>query len=204
MIINMTPQRHVTDNVLVSGAMPSIQIRVHPPLTSLTALKFVVMETQHVELYLFAERDEDGHLKRALTVQFEGYLPDNNFRYDYDLTHKVRLGDFDYLHDTGVLKLDAALKRRPEGDLAAWVGWLKTNGGGESYPNWNELIYSRYVRLLDRARRDEILILYFENLKDLGYTVDDLVSGGPRAGDLPGLSAGVRQRALASFSVVKG
>lgn len=204
MIINMTPQRRVRDNIISSGAMPAIHIKVDPPLKHLTTLKFIVMETQHVELYLFGDRDDSGHVKRLLTVQFEGYLPDNDFRFEYEINQKVRLGGFDYLHDTGVLKVDAALKRRPESDLAAWVAWLRQHGSGERHDSWNEFIYSRYVRLLDLGRRNELLILYFENLKDLGFSVDELVSGGARAGELSHLSTEVSKRALDSFSIIKG
>lgn len=201
MIINMVPQRRVRDNIISSNAMPAIHIKVYPPLKFLWVQKFVVMESHHVEMYLFAETEGDN-IKRLLTVQFEGYLPDNDFTYDYDVTRKVRLGAHDYLHDTGVLKLDAVLKRRPEGDIAAWVTWLRSQD--YDYDKWNELIYSRFVRVIDVGKRNEILFLYFENLKDLGYGVDDLVSGGKHSGMLAGLSVQVDQRALDSFSVIKG
>lgn len=201
MIINMIAQRRVRDNILSSGAMPAIHFKINPPFRFLWTQRFVVMETQHVELFLFAEVD-GNNVKRVLTFQFEGYLPDNAYTYDYEITRTVRLGGSDYLHDTGVLRLDAVLKRRPEGDIAAWVTWLRQHG--YAYDKWNELLYSRYVRVLDKAHRNELLILYFENLKLTEYRIDDLLAGGRASGMLAGLGVQAHTRALDTFAVIKG
>ena len=59
------------------------------------------------------------------------------------------------------------------------------------------------VRLvhLDKARRNELMIVYYEDLADHDLAVADLTEGGRAAGDWPEISAGLRRRALAGMKL---
>ncbi len=204
MIIRMSPHRRVNDdNVLVSHGMPPIRLQVVPRLTLRTHLKFTMADVAYVEAFVFGETDLHGtRIDRLLVVQFEGYLPDNTYSYDYPDMDVVKLGQHDYLSDGGVLKLDALLRRRPEGDIKHWVMALKAQGYDPL--RWNDLAYQRYVRILDRARRSELLLLYFENLDLHGQRADSLLYDPARAEDLRAVKAAVRASARLAFSVVQG
>lgn len=201
MIIKLSPHRRVLDNVIISNGLPSIRLRVAPELVYLGELKFTLMDVSRVELFLFAQAERDN-LQRILTVQFEGYLPDNTYCYEYPQMPTVRLGEHDYLTDGGVLRLDSVLKRRPEGDIAYWVSWLRAKGF--RYPQWNELVYRRFVRLLDKANRNELLILYFENLKPTGYNADYLLSEHTNPDIRAGLIDQTYHNALNTIKVIQG
>ena len=65
-----------------------------------------------------------------------------------------------------------------------------------------DVMRERYVRLLDEARRNEILLIYAENLAQYGLTAADLAVGGKSAQEWPRLREEMHQRSRASFKVV--
>ena len=202
MLIHLTPQRRVNNNVVTSSAMPAIRVKVHESLNYLGNYKFIIMDMAKVDLYLFAET-EDSNIKRLFLVQFEGYLPDNEYSYDYPIKDQITLGKNLYLHDGGILKLDRVQERRPEGDIAKWIHWLQEKGF--AYELWKELAYHRFVRLIDSAKRNELLMIYFENLQDQGLQADNLLNkDGAQHEQLPGLLEAVQKRALESFEIAQG
>jgi hypothetical protein len=201
MMISASPQRSVQNNILTSHAMPNISLRVSNHFAYLGNLKFTVIEVTSIDLFLFAVT-EGNDIKRLLTIQFEGYLPDNDYTYDYPVDQTVRLGANQYLADGGVVKLGGARKRRPEGDIAYWTRWLQEQG--YDFEKWNEMGYRRFVRVLDRARKNELLILYFENLRYLGFTADGLLKNGSAAAQMPQLMQAMYDRALLSLDVLEG
>jgi hypothetical protein len=58
------------------------------------------------------------------------------------------------------------------------------------------------VRVVDEARRHEIIIVYVEDLSETGWTVADLSQAG-RSAEWERLAAGLQERALKNFKVVK-
>lgn len=202
MIIKMTPHRRAVDNLVTSHGLPDIKIRVADTLRYMGELKFTLMDAARVEMFLFAEDDVNYQFKRIFVVQFEGYLPDNDFRYEYPALEQVQLGQHGYMTDGGVLMLDRVMKRRPEGDIAVWVNWLKQQGYDPRL--WNDMGYRRFVRLVDKSQRNEILLLYFENLYTQEERAEELLRAGESDPRLLELKAQVHANALRSFLIEQG
>ncbi len=201
MIIKFAPKRVVSQQTLKSNALPDITLEVSDKLPYLGEMRFTMTDIARVELFLFAEAIEDV-IQRLLVVQFEGYLPDNNFTYQYGAMETVRLGKHDYLTDSSALKFDRVLRHRPEGDIAHWLHWLKREG--YDYTRFNDVIYQRFVRILDKSARSEMLMLYFENLSLYNLTADDLLKDGPGAHRLPELRAALYEHFMQSVKVTQG
>jgi hypothetical protein len=201
-IIKMAPHRRVVDNVITSHGLPDIKIEVSPDFRFLGELKFTLLDAARVEAFLFVEEDEVHQIKRLFIAQFEAYLPDNNYTYQYPEMDRVRLGDHDYMTDGGVLILERVVKRRPEGDIAEWVRWMQTQGF--DHHRWNELAYRRFVRVVDRVQRSELLLLYFENLRTRAVKADDLLTCGHSDPRVSELETQVHASALKSFAIVQG
>lgn len=201
MIIKFSPKRVVSHQTLKSNSLPEIAIEVDDALRYLGEMRFTLIDVSRVELFLFAESVEQV-VQRLFVVQFESYLPDNNFTYQYDPMEKVRLGEHNYLTDSSALKFDRVLRRRPEGDIAHWLHWLKRQG--YDYTRFNDMIYQRFVRILDKFARSEMLMLYFENLSLYNLTADDLLKDGIGATRLPELRAALYQHFSQSIKVTQG
>lgn len=198
----MAPHRRVVDNIVTSHGLPQIKIQVSRQLRYLGELKFTLLDVARVEAFLFAEEDDVHQIKRLFIAQFEAYLPDNQYTYQYPEMDRQRLGDHDYMTDGGTLILERVLKRRPEGDIAEWVRWMHTQG--YDYHRWNELAYRRFVRVVDRVQRSELLLLYFENLRTRAVRADDLLTRGHSDPRVSELETQVLHSALKTFSIAQG
>ena len=63
--------------------------------------KFILYGTADVEQHFFVEEHPDGTLKSFFWIQFEGFLPDNNYTYDYSGSPlRLQIGEFDFYTDT--------------------------------------------------------------------------------------------------------
>jgi len=201
MIIKFAPKRIVSQQTLKSNAFPDITLKVDDTLRYLGEMRFTMTDIARVELFLFGEAINNV-IQRLLVVQFEGYLPDNNFAYQYDAMETVRLGNSDYMTDSSALKFDRVLRRRPEGDIAHWLHWLKREG--YDYTRFNDVIYQRFVRVLDKSARSEMLMLYFENLSLYNLSADDLLKDGTGAHRLPELRAQLFEHFTQRVKVTQG
>ena len=70
------PERSVENNVLISSALPRLQVEVDSSLAYLGNLKSTIYDAAHIDNYYFVERDDEGFITRLLYLQFEVYLPD--------------------------------------------------------------------------------------------------------------------------------
>ena len=66
-----------------------------------------------------------------------------------------------------------------------------------------ELISQRLVHLVDEAKRNELMIIYVEDLTGTGLTAADLSEGGSARARWPEISQGLLDRALKNMKVSK-
>jgi hypothetical protein len=191
-------QRQVEGRTLVSRELPPVRIKFGEEFKYAGTQSFVLYGSAQVEQHFFV--DADGRrIRRLFMVQFEGYLPTNTHTYDYQIKDTVRLGGLDFMHDTQVGSVSAFRKQYPDSDAARAVSFLE----GKGYePDGMDVVFERFIRLVDDARRNELLIVYYENLKAAGLTAAEL-SDDARAADRERIFREVRERALKSFKVSK-
>ena len=93
-------------------------------------------------------------------VQFEGYLPNINAAYDYPATKTIDLGGETYIVNAeSIPNVSAALKQNPQSDVARAASFLESKG----YHVSESIMFQRFVRLVDEAKRNEFILLYVED-----------------------------------------
>ncbi len=188
------PLRRVEGRTLVSDRMPAIRIEVAGAFEYVDRLRFVLYGVARVESFLFVAHHHQ-RVTKLLLVQFEGYLDDNDHVYDYPITETVTLGRHAYLTDTALVTLTPPTP--PDSDVGRAIALL--NGKGYALPAAG--VGRRFVRLLDDARRNELLILYGEDLRDVGLTAEELAADERFAEWWAEIVPAVHDRALRSFTI---
>ena len=185
--MEVTPSRTIDGNRLVSTALPAITIRVDPSLAYVDRLQFILYEVAQVDLFLFVQA-EGARVVRALTVQFESYLPHVDATYAYPAMATVVLGAHTYASDVTAIDLPTVLDRHPGSEAGHVADALRQRGLGLA----ETVAAVRFARVVDAAARHELLIMYVEEI-------------GRRDGaDQAPVDDDARRRALASFTVLDG
>lgn len=196
----MQPERGVENNIIFSADMPRIRIRVSDTFEYVGRLDYILSNVAHVTSFHFVEADAQKRIQRSFMVQFEGYLPDNTYSYNYPSQERVRLGDHEYIYDVMAADMVAAAESRPGSDMEHNQQLLIEKG--YQIDILRTAVRERYVRLLGDAQRDEILFIYTEDLSRLGHKAE----GYQTLGDdyLPEVKAALHTRGMQSFSVIEG
>ena len=151
--------RFVKDQVLTSTHLPAIRVRFYDSFKYVGMQKFILYEKAQVEQYFFVEAGSERRIKRMYQVQFEGFLPGIDAAYDYPVTETVTLGGHTYLVNAETIpNVSAALKQMPGSDVVRAASFLESKG----YRIGESIRFQRFVRLLDEAKRNEIILLYIE------------------------------------------
>jgi hypothetical protein len=198
--MNEQPTRTVENNLLFSEALPPVTMKIDDAFDYVGRLQFILYDLADVDLFVFAVPGPAGEVERLLLVQFERFLDDNERTYNYNSPLTVLLGDHEYQYNSAVVHIPSMLEERPDSDSARALALLHEKG----YQPGDDYIYTRFVRLIDEARRKELLFSYSENLNIVGLTAGDLSEGGRAAGELESLSKGVFERALKVVQIVEG
>lgn len=170
--------RSVSQNELVSNHDPAVTMRFGPAFRHLGGQQFVLYGVADTEQHFFVETTDDNKLRSVYWIQFEAYLPDNSYEYDYeDSPLRLQLGDYDFFADTAAVQSDPERKRRRGTDGARAREFLQSKG----YTFPQNYVYARLVHLTDDSRRKELMVIFIEDLAPLGLTGSDLQEGGKAA-----------------------
>lgn len=192
-------QRRVKGRTLVSTTLPPIKIKFDKDFKYVGSQQFILYQSAQVEQFFFVVADKN-RIKRVFMVQFEGYLPDNTHTYNYNLSNTVKLGGLDFMYDTSVVNVPAFRKQYPDSDAGRAAAFLEGKG---YHLEGEDIMYQRYVRLVDDTRRNELLIIYYENMSGTGLTAADVSEKGKAFGQREKVFQEMMKRALKSFTVLK-
>ncbi len=174
--------RGVAGQELVSDRDPAAILRFSPAYRYLGGQKFILYGVADTEQHFFVETTAEDELKSVYWVQYEAYLPDEPYTYDYDDSPlRVTLGDFEFFTDTAAFAFDPDQTRRRGTDGAMARQFLA--GKGYVYPA--EVMYARLVHLTDSTRRKELMIIFMDDLASSGLTAAELEDGGASAARWP-------------------
>ena len=152
--------RRVKGQVLTSIYLPSIRVRFDKKFKYVGSQKFILYDRAQVEQHFFIEADNQQRIKRMFMVQFEGYLPNINATYDYPVTKTINLAGQTYIVDAeSIPNVSAAIKQNPQSDVARAASFLESKG----YRISESIMFQRFVRLVDEAKRNEFILLYVED-----------------------------------------
>lgn len=187
-------QRAVIGNRITSVALPAATIEAATGMHYAGTQSFDLYGVAAVEQHFFVELD-GTRVKRLLWVQFEGYHPGNSHTYNYTDTTVVHSGQtWHRQRDTWQPHARAA---RAGSDGARMREFLTAKG-------WQlpgDLLYERLVWLLDQPARNELMVIYTENLSDHGLTAADIEPAGAVHDRRTAILDAFHERAVAAFAV---
>jgi hypothetical protein len=189
-------QRTGQATILRSDRLPVIDIQIDPEFKYVGSTSFILYEVAHVEQHHFVVADPERCVERLLWFQFEGYLENNDHRYQYSGMDTMTLNGLTFLHDADVLNIDDDYAERPTSDSAHVVDYLKDRG----YTLQGDTMFKRLV-WLDADLRNELMIIYSENLSLSGLRISDLNRGGFDVDRWNSISVDLHTRALESLAV---
>lgn len=191
--------RRVEGHTLISPSVPSIRIKFGKAFKYVGSQSFILYESAQVEQYFFVAAD-NNRIKRMFMVQFESYLPNNAYTYDYKISNTVNLGGLDFMYNPSVVNVPSFRKQYPNSDAGRAAAFLE--GKGYSLAG-EDIMFERFIRLVDETRRHELLIIYYENLSGTGLTAADLSEKGRAAGQRDKIFQELQKRAIKGFTILK-
>jgi hypothetical protein len=189
--------RNVKDQVLTSPEMPAVRIEFDKGFKYVGGHSFILYDAAHAEQHFFVDADKEGRIKRMYWVQFEGYLPSNTHTYGYKVNKTANIGGLEFIADAYArnIKVNQA---PPDSDGAHARAFLESKG----YRMASEDVLSqRLVHLIGEAKRDELMIVYLEDLSGMGLTAADLAEGGSAAQRWGEVSTGLLERAVNGMKI---
>lgn len=160
-----TQTREVQGQTLTSTYLPPIRLKFEDNFKHIGGQKFILYGRAQAEQFFFVDADSDRRVKRMYWVQFEGYLPNVDATYDYPVTNTVTIDGQTYIVDVVTVppNLPEVITLHPESDPARAMSFLLSKG----FRFGQHLRVQRFVRLLDDARRNEIMLIYIEDAETL-------------------------------------
>jgi hypothetical protein len=193
------PARKVEGQVLTSTEKPAVRLRFAKEFKYVGGQDFILYDVARAEQHFFVDADQDGKIKQLYWVQFEGYLPSNTHTYRYPVKKTVQLGGLEFIADAYARNTKAA-KDRPGSDGSRARTFLE--GKGYRFAG-DDTLSQRLVHLVDAAKRDELMVIYLEDLGRLGFTAADLAPGGRAADQWDEVARGVLERAVKGMEVLR-
>lgn len=184
--------RVVRNHVLSSPRLPRMKADVDPRLEYVGSLEFLLKESAMVERHVFVERNQELRPMRMLIFQFESLLPDAKGAYTFGLENPTRLGAHDFQTQTGSFGFDQAAAARPGAEAERTREFL---AGKEIRVSGEKFFVTRYARIVDTAKRAELIVFYLENERGLRSDADR------PAQETPQLLRDVAARARGAFSI---
>ena len=196
-IAGVAQTRTVKDRTLTSKQMPAVRLEFNKPFEYAGGHSFILYEVANAEQHFFVVADKDGRIRRMYWIQFEGYLPSNTHTYDYKSPKKVNIGGLDFFADAYARNIKAN-PGRPDSDGSRGRAFL----AGKGYRlGSDEVLSQRLVHLLDEAKRNELMIIYLEDLSEMKLTAADLAKGGRAFDQWDAISKGLLERATSGMKL---
>jgi hypothetical protein len=189
--------RHVKGQVLSSTEMPAVSITFDKGFKYVGGQSFVLYEVAHAEQHFFVDADEMGRLKRIYWIQFEGYLPSNTHTYRYKANKTVKIGGLEFIADASARNIKDS-PGRPDSDGHRARAFLEKNGYRMAS---DDVLTQRLVHLVDEQKRNELMIIYMEDLAPMKLTAKELAPEGSAAARWDEIARGLLERAAKGLEI---
>ena len=185
--------------VLTSPELPKLKLKFDKAFKYAGGHTFILYDVARAEQHFFVDADKDGNVSRFYWIQFEGYLPSNTHRYDYDSPKTVKIGGLDFYSDVYARKVDTK-QGRPDSDGNRAREFLLSKGYKTAS---DEVMMQRLVHMVDKDNRTELMLIYLEVLTSTGYTSADLSKNGKAFDKWPTIAEGLLRRATSGFQIIQ-
>jgi hypothetical protein len=189
--------RTVKGQILTSTETPAVKIEFDKGFKYAGSHDFILYEVARAEQHFFVDADKEGRIKRMYWVQFEGYLPTNTHAYRYKVNKTANIGGLEFIADASARNIKGN-PGRPDSDGARARTFLESKGYRMVS---DDVMAQRLVHLVDEAKRNELMIIYMEDLSGMGLTAADLAAGGRAADQWDEISKGLLDRAVNGMKI---
>ncbi len=186
---------------LASTARPAVTIRHGKDLKYIGTQSFTLYDVAHAEQHFFVDADKENRVSRLYWIQFEGYLPNNTHTYNYKSEESAKVGDLLFVADSRPINIAAAkAQQRPDSDGARARAFLESKGYRMAS---DDVLWQRLVHMVDESKRDELMIIYMEDLGSSGLIAEDFAEKGKAANLWKETAEGLRLRAVSGLEIKK-
>lgn len=155
--------RSIKGRTIFSEESPKAKLSVRKGLRFIGTQRVNLHGNAEAEQYVFAKAGRDKIVEQFYLVQFEHFLPSNQFTYDYASMRTTQIGDFQFRYDVKSFpNLEDLLREDPGSDGEALERLLAKHHLG--LPHNTVLV--RMFHLPSADRRTELMILYGEALPE--------------------------------------
>lgn len=189
--------RTVEGQVLTSTEMPPVRLKFPADFKYIGAQDFILYDNARAEQHFFVVADGQRRITRLYWVQFEGYLPTNTHTYRYTVNKTVNVGGLEFIADARAANVKTN-QGRPDSDGARARAFFENKGYRLAS---DDVMVQRLVHLVDEAKRNELMIIYMEDMGGTGLTAGDVAPGGRAAAQWEEISKGLLERAVKGLGV---
>lgn len=190
------PDRSYSRGVFRSSGLPALTLCIGAPFRYLGRHHIRIADIAAGERHVFVDAVR-GTVQRLIVLQFEGFLPTSSETYRYGLRTHVRLGDADYNYDTDYFSIAQARRGHPGAEVDSTMAFLTRH----SFTLSDALMQIRFYRVVDAAKRHEIILFYYEALSPHGWTLEQVADSGVARPPFRWLDDSLRVRALRALTV---
>jgi len=162
------PERQVKHTTITSSHDPAVKITLPKAAKYAGAARWDLYDCCDAELHVFVEADAQKRVRRLYWVQFEAYLPNNTYTYDYPFTEKTTHGGREFDVNTSFGPTNKPVRAGSDFERVRAL----VSQAGFSLPA--ETMSVRLVHLLDAAKRKELMFIYTEDLAASGASAEEL------------------------------
>ncbi|HWZ99515.1 MAG TPA: hypothetical protein VN025_17290 [Candidatus Dormibacteraeota bacterium] len=154
-------QRQVQNQTIISNELPAADLTFAKEFRFVGAQVVNLYGNAIAEQHLFVEPDANGAVKRFYWVQFEHFLPTNQYTYDYKLPGTTDIGGLPFIYDVkAFLNYQAEDLSDPRSDSAALASLMAQHH--LAFPKNAARV--RMFHLPTPDLRTELMIIYGEAL----------------------------------------
>ena len=192
-----SPTRTVKGQVLTSMELPAVNLKFDKEFKHVGGQAFILYGIARAEQHFFVDADEKGRIRRMYWIQFEGYLPSNTNTYRYKATKTVKIGGLEFIADARARNIKDN-PGRPDSDGSRALAFLEKKGHRLVS---DEVVSQRLVHLVDEQKRNELMVIYLEDLSARKLTAKDLAPDGRAAAQWDGFANDLLERAVKGMEV---
>jgi hypothetical protein len=172
--------------------MPALRLEFDKDFKYVGNQSFILYDVANAEQHFFVDANRQGRVKRFYWVQFEGYLPTNTHAYNYKVNKTVNIGGLDFIADAHPINIKTN-PSRPDSDGARARAFLESKGYRMA---GDDILMQRLVYMVDEAKRNELMIIYLEDLSAMNLVAADFAENGRAAARWNEISAALLERAV--------
>lgn len=192
----MSLKRTVENNVLHSNSLPEMTLYVSRDFGYYGSLVFDLKEIARVERHVFVEA-ESGTARRMFIVQFENFLLDNDYTYNWQIRTPMTLCGVDWQQNPYFFNNAENIRADPGAESDHTTRFLNANGLTVE----DELMMSRFARIVDKEKRHEIILFYIENVSATGHTLEEISKDGDVRSKHQQIAENLVARSLQNFEL---